>query len=346
MGDTRVPRVGVQSLEPLGLPPATDAPQVTVREGFTLSLSGFTPFTRMAPWRPSPSQSTNHQPQAALTPQLGDPSKFSRIRPPLSLVSASPELKGEDGEDGGDQLAGRPAETHGRLRALSPGPSPLERAAPNRLGEPPCSRTPPPYSRHRPGPQAASRDDSGTCAQHSSNCSSVKECQPRGHPQEKGRCRHQTMSLNAHAGVQTQEHPPFQILVSARQVPSHQGGRSTRILQRSQWDCDRPLLQRQHPQPGASPKLTPPCGRRGRAATRLHWGPREESCQTPSPSQRGQPRREPLPAAVLLRSSDAGPAHRGLDDHPAPGNILERRQGLSEDSKNRNRSLPQNFPVS
>lgn len=186
MGDTRVPRVGVQSLEPLGLPPATDAPQVTVREGFTLSLSGFTPFTRMAPWRPSPSQSTNHQPQAALTPQLGDPSKFSRIRPPLSLVSASPELKGEDGEDGGDQLAGRPAETHGRLRALSPGPSPLERAAPNRLGEPPCSRTPPPYSRHRPGPQAASRDDSGTCAQHSSNCSSVKECQPRGHPQEKG----------------------------------------------------------------------------------------------------------------------------------------------------------------
>ena len=116
--------------------------------------------------------------------------------------------------------------------------------------------------------------------------------------------------------------------------------------QRSQRDRDRPLLQRQHPQPGASPKLTPPCGRRGRAATRLHWGPREESCQMPSPSKQGQPRREPLPAAVLLRSSDAGPAHRGLDDHLAPGNILERRQGLSEDSKNGSTPLSQNFPVS
>ena len=40
------------------------------------------------------------------------------------------------------------------------------------------------------------------------------------------------------------------------------------------------------PPPGASPELTPPRGRCGRAATRFHWGPREESCQTPSPSKR------------------------------------------------------------
>lgn len=226
-----MPRVGAQSLEPLGLPLATDAPQVTVREGFTPSLSGFTPFTRMAPWspwRPSPSQSTNHRPQAALTPRLGDPSGFSRVRPPLSLVSASPELEGEDEEDGGDQLAGRPAETHGRPRALSPGPGPLDRGAPNRLGEPPCSRTPHPAAGQAQPPSGLPWRQRGL-RPALGHLLSVKERQPRGHPWEKGRCRRQTTSLNVHAGVQTQEHPPFQILVSARQAPSHQGGRSRRI---------------------------------------------------------------------------------------------------------------------
>lgn len=86
-------RMGAQSLEPLGLPPATDAPQVIVRESFTPSPSGFTPVTRTAPqcpWRPRPSQSTNLRPQAALIPRLGDPSG-------VSLVSASPELEGGTG---------------------------------------------------------------------------------------------------------------------------------------------------------------------------------------------------------------------------------------------------------
>lgn len=130
-----------------------------------------------------------------------------------------------------------------------------------------------------------------------------------------------------------------------RQAPGHQGGRGARIWQRSREGCDRPLLQHQHPQPGAGPELTPPRGHCGRAATRFHWGPREESCQTPSPSKRRTATRRASArgyAATELRCW----ARRGLDDHPAPGNILERRQGLSEDGKNGNTYPSQNFPVS
>lgn len=120
----------------------------------------------------------NHQPQATLTLRLGDPSGVDCVRPPLSLLSASPELKG--GGRGGlwDELAGRAAETHSRPCALSPGHGPLDRVAPSGLGGPPCFQTTPPHSRHRPGPQVASPDHSGTRAQHSGNCSSVKEHQP------------------------------------------------------------------------------------------------------------------------------------------------------------------------
>lgn len=175
------PCIGAQSLEPLGPPPATDAPQVTAREGFTPSPPGSAPFTRVIPQcpeRPSPSCTMNHQPQATLTLRLGDPSGVDCVRPPLSLLSASPELKG--GGRGGlwDELAGRAAETHSRPCALSPGHGPLDRVAPSGLGGPPCFQTTPPHSRHRPGPQVASPDHSGTRAQHSGNCSSVKEHQP------------------------------------------------------------------------------------------------------------------------------------------------------------------------
>ena len=101
----------------------------------------------------------------------------------------------------------------------------------------------------------------------------------------------------------------------------------------------------------------PPTWSEPQAHTAL-WTPQQSSYEVPLGTQGGklpqvpeqmkdsQPCREPLPTAVLLWSLDAGPAQWGLNHHSAPRNILERRQGLSEDGKNGNTSLSQNFPVS
>lgn len=135
-------------------------------------------------------------------------------------------------------------------------------------------------------------------------------------------------------------------LVSTRQAPGHQGGRSVRIWQRSQEGCDRPLLQHQQPNPERALSSHHPVDTAAEQLRGSTGDPGRKAARRCPRANGGQPRGEPLPAAMLLRSSDAGPTHRGLDDHPAPGNILERRQGLSEDGKKGNMSPSQNFPVS
>lgn len=105
-------RMGVQASSPLGLPPATDAPQVIVRkfhpvESFRLHPSRAAP---QCPWE-EPVSLTEHEPPtsgrtdpAARGPFWGQPcpGHLSAWSPPL------PQLEGESGRIVGTSL-GRPA---------------------------------------------------------------------------------------------------------------------------------------------------------------------------------------------------------------------------------------------
>lgn len=91
---------------------------------------------------------------------------------------------------------------------------------------------------------------------------------------------------------------------------------------------DRPLLQRPAP-PNLerTPSSHCPVDTTAEQLRGSTGDPRRKAATDAVPEQAkdSQSRGAPLPAAVLLRSLDAGPAHWGLNHHSAPGNILERR---------------------